>query len=247
VLASGVASAAPDVAALRGELAGADVGRARDAVAELARIRQPAAAEALLDALAMGLPPDVAAAALDAVAVLRPKGARDVLLGYTRHRGAELRARAVTALAAQGDPGARPALLAALGDLAPEVRAAAGSALAARRDRGALPPLLALFARGDETAAAPLAALADGEAARQAAELSGKVPDALLARTLGLMLLRPDLGGEPIYVAVVRAVGAIPGDAALTALSSFLAAQPGGGARPSAREARALLDARAGR
>lgn len=245
VLATGVASAAPDVAGLRADLAGADLARARAAAAELGKLRQPAAGDALLDALAMGLPTDVAIAALDAVAALRPKGARDVLLGYTRHRGPDVRARAIVALAALDDKPSRAALLAALGDSAPEVRAAAGAALAARKDRAALPALLALFARGDEAAAAPLAALADGELARQTAELSGKVPDALLAATLGHMLLRADLGGEPIYVAVVRAVGAIPGDAALTALSSFLASQPKNAARPSVREARALLDARA--
>jgi hypothetical protein len=246
-LATGPAHAAPDVAALRAQLTGADEARARAAAVELGRLRQAAAGEAVLDALAMGLAPEVAVAALDAVAALRPRGARDVLLGYSRHRGAEVRARAVTALGALGDGPARAAVLAALGDGAREVRAAAGAALATAGERAALPALLALFARGDEAAAAPLAALADGEAARETAELLGQVPDALLAATLGAMLRRPDLGAEPVYVGVVRAVGAIPGDAALTALSSFLAAQPRGPARAAAREARAILDARAGR
>src|SRR5688572_18003604 len=194
---------------LAGELASPDPAIARAAAVELGRTRR---AEPLLDGLALGLAPDVAAAALEALAPLRARAGLDVLLGYSRHRAPELRARAVVALTALEDKRARAAALAALGDLDPEVRGAAGRALAGRRERAALPSLLALVKRGDASAAEPLAALADAGVAREVAELAGLIPDAVLARALGAMLQREGLGPESVYVSVVRALGAIPGD-----------------------------------
>ena len=199
--------------------------------------------EELLDALAMGMPSDEAAAALDSLAARPVRGGLDVLLGYARHRGPELRARALTALAALDDRKARAAVMGGLGDQDAEVRAAAGRALAARRERAALAPLMALLRRGDAVAAAPLAALADAEVAKQVAELAGQVPDALLAQTLGNMLARPTLGPETTYVSLVRALGAIPGDDALSALAAHGERGP---SRPSVKEARAILDRRRG-
>jgi len=203
----------------------------------------PPSGEALLDALAMGMPSDEAAAALDALAAHPLRSGLDVLLGYSRHRGPELRARALTALAALDDRKARAAVMAGLGDQDAEVRAAAGRALAARRDRTALPPLMALLRRGDAAATAPLAALADAEVARTVAELAGQVPDGLLAQTLGGMLARPSLGPETTYVSLVRALGAIPGDDALAALAAHGERGP---SRPSVKEARAILERRRG-
>src|SRR4051812_45411021 len=57
-----------DVPAARGELVGGDVDKAIAAAQRLATTRNPAALEALLDGLALGLHPRVAAAAIDAVA-----------------------------------------------------------------------------------------------------------------------------------------------------------------------------------
>jgi hypothetical protein len=224
--------------ALRTELAGDDPERARAAAARLGALRDD---EALLDALALGLPSEVAAAALEA---LRPsRAALDVLLGYARHRAPELRARALPALARIDDRRARAAVLAGLGDQDAEVRAAAGAALAERRERAAVEPLLLLLRRGDAAAAAPLAALADAEVARTVAELAGQVPDALLAATLGGMLARPGLGPESAYVALARALGAIPGEASLAALEDHAQRAP---RRASGKEARAVLDRRRG-
>src|SRR5687768_5730875 len=84
-----------DLASLRTDLASADAARARAAAVELGRARQ---VEPLLDALALGLDPEVAAAAIEALAPLSSRAALDVLLGYARHRAPELRARAVVAL-----------------------------------------------------------------------------------------------------------------------------------------------------
>jgi hypothetical protein len=190
--------------------------------------------EALLDALALGLPPAEARAALDAAAAI--PGAEAVLAGYTRARDPSLRAHAVAAL------GAGPRVLAALGDPDADVRAAAGTALAARRDGRAVAPLLALLARGDPVAAAPLAALANAGVARAVAELVGRAPDALLARTVGLMLLRRDLGPDTVYLALVRALGGLPGADAVAALRAYVAAAAPG--RPSRREAETLAEAR---
>lgn len=226
---------------LGAELGSQDPAVARAAAVELGRTRK---VEPLLDALALGLAPDVAAAALDALAPLRARAALDVLLGYARHRAPELRARAVVALTALDDKRARAAALAALGDLDPEVRGAAGRALAGRHEKAALPPLLALVKRGDPAAAEPLAALADAGVAREVAELTGRVPDTVLARALGAMLSRSDLGPDALYLSVVRALGAIPGQDSSAALETFTQT---GKTRASAKEARAILDARSGK
>src|SRR5215470_11444690 len=194
-----------DAAALRAQLGAADAATASAAATALGAQKSPAALDALLDGLALGLAPDVAAGALGALA---------------------------------GSAPATQAVLAALGDEEAGVRAAAGKLLAARKDARAVPPLLALFAAGDEVAGPPLAALADAEMAQKVADLAGKAPDPLVARTLGQIARRRDLGPETAYVAVVRAIGAIPGEEATAELRA-LADTPG--VPPPARHDATLL------
>ncbi len=163
--------------------------------------------------------------------------AEPVLLGCARARDAGVRAHAFAAL------GSGPAVVAALGDPDPGVRAAAGAALAAHHDARAVAPLLVLLRRGDAVAVAPLAALASAETARQLAELAGQVPDALLAQTLGALLLRRDLGPDTVSTSLVRALGSLPGADALAALKAYADAGP---ARASRREAEQLYLRRGG-
>jgi len=238
------AGKAPDVSALRAQLAAPDSGTAGAAAAALGTIRTPAALDALLDALALGLAPDVAAAALDAVARHGAERSLPVLVAYAHHRNPGVRAHAVQALGAlTASPPAGQALLAALGDEEAEVRGTAGRLLAWRRDARAVPALLALFASGDEVAGPPLAALAGADEALKVAELAGKAPDPLVAHTLGRMALRKDLGPEATYVGIVRALGAIPGDDSLAELRAVAAAAGVPGA--ARKEAQALVEERA--
>ena len=236
-----------EIAVAREELLLPEEARALAAVAKLRRAKGGAAGDALLDALALGLPPRVAVAALDALRERRFPQSTDVLIRYAHHRDATLRAGAVAALGALDDKRAIDAVKAALGDSDRAVRTAAGEALAARRDRSAVTPLLSLLERGDEGAVPPLALLANADVARRVAELSGKAPDPLVAQCLGQMLLRPDLGPEKTYVELVRTLGALPGDDVVVALTTFIGAIPEKSNRPSRREAQTVLDQRLGK
>jgi len=238
-LASTAEAKGGDAAALRAQLGAADAATASAAATGLGAQKSPAALDALLDGLALGLAPDVAAAALDAVARHASEKSLPLLLAYAHHRNAAVRTHAVQALGALASTAAATqALLAALGDEEAGVRAAAGKLLAARKDARAVAPLLALFATGDEVAGPPLAALANTEVAEKVASLAGKAPDPLVAHTLGQMARRRDLGPETTYVAVVRAIGAIPGDDATAELRA-LADTPG--VPPAARHDATLL------
>ncbi len=205
----------------------------------------PSPVDPLLEKLALGLPAAEAQAALDELRKRRDPAARVVLARYARHLDPSLRAAAVGALAELPDTG--DMVRAALGDPDAGVRAAAAEVVAARRDRTAVPALLMLLRRGDAGVAEPLAALADDGVALQVAELSGRAPDAVVARALGAMLLRRDLGPEAAYVGVVRALGGMPGGEAVAALERYIASAPPGTARASVREARALHEQRVAR
>jgi HEAT repeat protein len=235
-----------EIAVAREELLLPDGDRALAAVDKLRRARAPAATDALLDALALGLPPRIALAALDALRERRSPAAVDVLVRYAHHRDPTTRAAAVRALGAVDDRRATDSVKAALGDGERAVRAAAGEALAARRDRSAVPALLTLLGKGDDAAIKPLALLANAEIAARVAELTGKVPDAVVAQCLGEILLRPDFGPEKAYIDVVRAVGNIPGDDAVVALTGFIGSLPDKSTRPAKREAQSIVDERIG-
>src|SRR5262249_30695450 len=148
-----------DAAARRAELAATDATTAAAAATALGAQKTPAALEALLDALSLGLVPDVAAAALDAVARHGADRSLPVLLAYARHRNPLVRAHAIQALAGlAGSAPATQAVLAALGDEEASVRGAAGKALAVRKDPRAVAPLLTLLASGGPARGRPLAA-----------------------------------------------------------------------------------------
>jgi HEAT repeat protein len=235
-----------EIAVAREELLLPDPDRALGAVEKLRRARGAAATDALLDALALGVSPRVALAALDALRERRAPSSVDVLARYARHRDAITRAAAVTALGALDDKRAIQAVKAALGDADRTVRAAAGEALAGRHDRSAVPALLTLLGKGDDAAVKPLAELANVDVAARVAGLVGKAPDAVVAQCLGLMLARPDLGPEKNYVEIVRAIGTIPGDDAIVALTGFIGSLPDKSTRPAKREAQTLVDDRVG-
>jgi HEAT repeat protein len=231
-----------DVVAKRDALLGTDKTAAVDAAAALGDSDEAAAHEVLLDALALGLSPDVAIAALDAVGMHPGAGDASVLGFYTRYRDEEVRAAAARALG----PDTAKVLIAALSDGDAKVRAAAAEAAAARKVKAATKPLLALLAKNDEAAARALAQLADVELAKVVAEQLGQVPDDLLAICLGAMLLRADFGPDPARLEVVRAIDKIAGVEATKALGDYVSNTPEKPVRPSRVEAEKLFDERAG-
>jgi len=238
--------AAVDLAPLVAQLASTDLEVAAKAAVQLGLAEQPAAHDALLDALAMGLPPPVALEALSAI-TLHP-APTDVahLKRYSTHRNPNVRGAAVASLAVYPDPVATAAVIAALRDSTGIVRGAAAAAAGRGRIRAAAEPMMILLERGEESAARGLAALADTDLAAKIADRLGKVPDATLALCLGLILKRADFGPDPAKVEVVRAIGKIQDKAAITALVEYIDATPAKPPRPSRQEAEGIVSARLG-
>ncbi len=239
-------AAAEDIAALAATLSGANVEAATKAADALGALDAPAAHDALLDGLAMGLPPAVAAPAIGALAGHPAPPDVTALVRYAGHHNLNVRAAALTALAMYGDPVAHATVLAGLHDNAGLVRAAAANASAKGRIRASVEPLLQLLARGEEPAARALAALADPDLVAKIADQLGKVPDVALAQCLGYILKRPDFGPDAARVEVVRAIAKIKDPAALSALTDYIDATPKNPPRPSRAEAEKLVDARVG-
>jgi HEAT repeat protein len=227
-------------------LSGAKVETAAKAAQELGGSADPAAHDALLDALAMGLPPDVAVEAFTALAAHPAPPDVGALQRYAGHRNPRVRSAALGALAMYPAPDAKKAIVAGLHDDNATVRAAAGAAAAKGHIREAIEPLFALLARSDDSASKALAAMADPELARRIGDQLGKVPEPVLASTLGAILIRTDFGPDPARVEIVRAIGKIQDSAAVAALTDYLDKTPKQPARPSRDEADKMVQARLG-
>lgn len=240
------APASGQVAEAARALAGGDVDAAAKAAAVLGKDRSQAGLDALLDALALGLHPQVAVAALDALAARKKPVALDTLVAYSEHRNPKVRASAVAALAALDDRRTEKHILAALRDGHVSVRAAAAAAVAHRKLRAGVEPMMILLVKGDEATAPALAALADPELAKDVAETIGKAPDPVVARCLGAILARPDFKPDSARVEVVRALGRIEAQEALEQLTTYVSSLPANPPRQSRREAEQLIQARLG-
>lgn len=233
---------AADVAAL----ASNELEAAAKAAEALGASPSPAAHEALLDALALGLPPAVAVPAMTALG-LHPAPADVVALRrYAGHHTPGVRIAALTTLALYPDPVAQQAIIAGLRDPVGMVRTAAAGAAGRGRIKGAIEPLLALLAKGEDSSARALAQLADPDLARKLADQLGKVPDPSLALALGAILRRTDFGPDEARVEIVRAIAKIQDPSAVTALTDYLDATPKTPPRPSRGEAQLVVDARLG-
>jgi HEAT repeat protein len=233
-----------NVAATRSALTGADVDAATRAATALGRERSPAGLEALLDALALGLHPQVAGAAIDALALRPSPKSLDTLAHYLDHRNPKVRASAVTALAAIDDKRADKYILATLRDGHESVRAAGAAAIGKRHLKAGVAPLMKLMVKGDEAMALALASMADADLAKEVAELVGTAPDAIIARCLGAMLARADFKPESARVEVVRALGRVPSQDALEQLSNYVSSIPENPPRQSRKEAESIIEKR---
>ena len=237
-----------DLAKAEAEISGTDVDVAERAAQALgtAKKNPKAAVDVLLNALALGVHPRVATAALMSLAAHGAVQALDTVVFYLTYRDTRVRAAAVEAMGSFDDKRVANHILAALTDSDKKVRAAAAGVVSKRAIKSGIEPLMALLVKGDESVAPALAALADTNLAVALGELVGKAPDAVLAHTLGLILQRPNYGPESARVAVVRALGKVPGSEAIEELSSYVGATPENPPRQSRREAEALIEARLG-
>jgi len=225
-------------------LSAEDAQQAQAAARALAKAPQPHASDLLLDALSLGPPPRVAGAILEAVTTRRPAGALDALGVFVRHRSLDVRLRALAAIGQFPGERASVLIVGALADENVAVRARAAELAASRRIAVAEEPLFTLLRKGDRAAGPALAALASVDMTRRISELLGELPDAMLAATLGALLLRPDFGPEVLRFQVVRALTKIPGSAGRDALAAYVKAVPDATSRPSRAEAVRVLGVR---
>ncbi len=207
---------------------------------------EPAAHEALLDGLASGMPPAVAMAAINALVMHPAPPDVAALTRYANHHNPQVRGAAYGALAMYPAPDAKKALVAGLRDMNPTARSAAAAAAAKGRVREAIEPLFELLARSEEPASKALAAMADGDLARKIGDQFGKVPEKILAQTLGLVLKRTDFGPDAARVDLVHAIGKIQDVAAVNALTEYVESTPKNPPRQSRQEAQKMVEARLG-
>ncbi len=227
-------------------LGGADVEAAARSAELLGASTQPVAHEALLDALALGLPAAVAVPAITAL-VTHP-APPDVLAlrRYAGHANPSVRSAAINALASYPDPKAQAAVAAGLRDPVGSVRSAAAAAAGRARVKVAIEPMMLLLAKGEEASARGLAQLADPDLSRKIADQLGKVPDATLVIALGAMLKRADFGPDAVKVEIVRAIGKIQDQSAVNALTDYIDATPKTPVKTSRQEAVLIVEARMG-
>lgn len=227
-------------------LGGADLEAAARAAEQLGANPNAAAHDALLDALALGLPPAVAVPAINALALKPAPPDGLALRRYAGHANPSVRIAAITALASYPDPSSQKAVAAGLRDPVGNVRNAAAAAAGRGHVKVAIEPMLHLLARGEDASARGLAQLADADLARKIAEQLGKVPDATLVVALGAILKRADFGPDAVKVEVVRAIGKIQDSAAVNALTDYIDATPKAPPRTSRQEAVLIVEARLG-
>lgn len=230
-----------DVVAATAALGGGDLAAARKAAADLATLADPAAHGALLDALVVGLHPEVAIAALDGLAAAPGEADVATVIAYARHRAPTVRAAAIRALGNHASPVAVARVQRALRDNDASVRAAAAQVAGKRGDKAVAPALLALLDKGEAPAALALGAIADADLARVVAEHLGVAPDPTLAQCLGAMLVRKDFAAEPARLEVVRTLAKMDGQQVVAALSDYVDAVPATPVVQSRQEAVAAL------
>lgn len=224
-------------------LVGSDANAAEQAAARLGETGQPAAVDALVEALAVGTWPHLAVSYLRALGQLKSPSALQILVLYAGHRDSKVREAALLALEPLPEDAVAGVLLERLGDREPAVRAAAANALANRKDARAVPRLFLLVQKSDGGAAAPLGQLAPLDFAPKVAELRGTIDDGTLATALGEFLKRAD-APDRLRIDLVRTLGRVPGAEATTALVEYLATVPEGEARPSKEAAETLVEQR---
>lgn len=230
---------------LRAALLGSDDDAVIELVSALGASGTPASAAPLIELLAVGARPKVAAAALQSLRRLASPASTEIVILYCGNRNPEVRKSAIEALSVSKDARVPDVLLARLGDANDGVVAAAVEALVARHRAEAAPRLVELVKLQVPGMAAPLGQLAPVSMVPALEALRGSVSDADLATTLGEVLKRTDVP-EPTRVELVKSLAEIPGPDATTALAEYVGGlPPAGAARPSKTAAEKQLAERA--
>ncbi len=240
-------AAAADVSGARSKLAGADTAAAVSAARALGGASKEQRSEAIASlsaALSVGVAPEVAMAAIDALAQLGAREAIGIVGSYRSHRRPKVRASAIRALAAVDLEGSKATIIAALSDREVDVRSAAARLIGEHGIRDGVDPLVALLRRGDEVPVQALGQLGDDKVAAKVAELIGVAPDALVSHALGAILLNPKFGPDDARLEVVKTLGGIPGGESIEALSNYVASIPAKPPRPSREEAELIVEKR---
>ena len=225
------------------KLKGSNVSAAKAAALRLSSRTAWGAVGGLVDALSVGLRPEIAVAALNAVAKHKRKRSLEVVALYSRHRSVKVRLAALGAAATVNDPRATAIVLKSLRDSDKGIRALAASIVEKRKLRQGIESLLELLKKGDQGVVIPLANMANANLARAVSELTGVAPDMLVARILGLLLRRPKFGPETARVQVIRALGKVPGTETIEQLSAYIESIPEKPIRKSRLEAEAYREA----
>jgi HEAT repeat protein len=235
-----------DLTPLVNAMSSANPEDAAKAAEQLGASTEPAAHDALLDALAFGVPSSVALSTIAALAMHPAPPDVSALRRYAGHHNPAVRGAALGALALYPDPAAHSLVVEGLHDPVGLVRGAAAGAAAQGHVKEATETLFVLLGKGEEPAARALAQMADGDLARKLGDQLGKVPDPMLALSLGILLRRADFGPDTARVDVVRALAKISDQSATKALTDYLDATPKNPPRPSRAEAQKIVEARVG-
>lgn len=227
-------------------LMSATIAEAETAATSLGKSKSAKAVSTLLDALAIGVHPRVASAALDALAVQAKPVSFDTLAFYLKNRNTKVRIAALKAMSMLKTKKSKALTLAALRDGNKNVRATAAQIATEQNNMLAIEPLIKLLKKGDESSAIALSALANAKVASQIGLLFGEMPDKLLAACLGGILMRPDFNPEDARVEVVKTLGRIPGNESIEQLTNYLGSIPEKPPRESRAEAESIVDARLG-
>ena len=239
-------AAAEEIEALRAEMHQPSEPKAIEAAQKLAEDASPQALEAMLDELSLGAPPKVQAELIEGLVKSKDPRTFDVLLHYSKNRNSLLRKKAIKALSKLTDPRIQGILVNALSDSVADVRAAGAKALAERLDKAPVveDALVKLLAHRDEAAVEALGTLGGPGTARRLGELSGQIPDGLLANTFNALLSRADFGPDPLRLEVVKAIGKLTGPEATAALKDYIKASENDKSRPSRKEAKDIIEKR---
>jgi hypothetical protein len=180
--------------------------------------------------------------ALDGLARIGAREARDTLLVFTEHRRASARMRAYTALAHLKDPSLAAQVALGLRDSAAEVRAAAAAGVAELHSSQATDSLLLALERGLSEAAPALGQVGDAASVARFSAYLGKQPLDVMLSGYANYLQREDLP-ESAKLSIVASLEDVSGAVVKSFLQEQLA-MPGRARGPKLQRAMELVVAR---
>lgn len=231
--------------ALKKDLYDTNIQKAIQAAVALGTRVDEASVDVLITALQLGAHPRLLVAILEALELQKSPKSWNLIVKYTKYRGVQVRQAALKALMAFEDKRNVAIFLEALQDSDPLVRAQAGRYLGEIEERSAEIPLLNVLKRGDVSAVRPLVKIGRSETVRQMGSLLGSIPDSVVVSTLAGLLLRQDMGPDPLRNEIVGLLGNVPGALSTKALTDYVQSVPKNEARVSKKTAEKLLRNRA--